>query len=84
MTGGPGSGLEDFGDLLDNRFRTWEISGAVTQPLFNGGRIGANIRRSEALRKAAEANYRAVAMSCLHRSGNPDCKRVSEKGRRIT
>ena len=62
MTGGPGSRSEDFGDLLDNRFRTWEISGAVTQPLFNGGRIRANIRRSEALRKAAEANYRAVAI----------------------
>ena len=62
MTGGPGSRSEDFGDLLDNRFRTWEISGAVTQPLFNGGRIKANIRRSEALRKAAEANYRAVAI----------------------
>ena len=32
------------------------------RPLFNGGRIRANIRRSEALRKAAEANYRAVAL----------------------
>lgn len=62
LSGGPGSRSEEFGDLLDNRFRTWEISGSVTQPLFNGGRIRANIRRSEALRKAAEANYRAVAL----------------------
>jgi NodT family efflux transporter outer membrane factor (OMF) lipoprotein len=62
LSGGPGSRSEEFGDLLDNRFRTWDISGSVTQPLFNGGRIRANIRRSEALRKAAEANYRAVAL----------------------
>ena len=62
LTGGPGSRSEEFGDLLDNRFRTWEISGAITQPLFNGGRIRANIRRSEALKKAAEANYRALAL----------------------
>ena len=62
LTGGPGSRSEEFGDLLDNRFRTWEISGGITQPLFNGGRIRANIRRSEALKKAAEANYRAVAL----------------------
>ena len=62
LSGGPGSRSEEFGDLLDNRFRTWDISGSVTQPLFNGGRIRANIRRSEALRKVAEANYRAVAL----------------------
>jgi outer membrane protein TolC len=62
LSGGPGSRSEEFGDLLDNRFRTWDISGSVTQPLFNGGRIRANIRRSEALRKAAEANYRSIAL----------------------
>ena len=62
LSGGLGSRSEEFGDLLDYRFRTWEISESVTQPLFNGGRIRANIRRSEALRKAAEANYRAVAL----------------------
>ncbi len=62
LSGGPGSRSEEFGDLLDNRFRTWDISGSVVQPLFSGGRIRANIRRSEALRKAAEANYRAIAL----------------------
>jgi NodT family efflux transporter outer membrane factor (OMF) lipoprotein len=62
LSGGPGSRSEEFGDLLDNRFRTWDISGSVMQPLFNGGRIRANIRRFEALRKAAEANYRAIAL----------------------
>ena len=40
LSGGPGSRSEEFGDLLDNRFRTWEVSGSVTQPLFNGGRFG--------------------------------------------
>ncbi|MEC8420282.1 MAG: TolC family protein [Verrucomicrobiota bacterium] len=70
LSGGPGSRSEEFVDLLDNRFRTWEISGSVTQPLFNGGRIRANIRRSEALRKAAEANYRAVALRAFTEAEN--------------
>ncbi len=62
LSGGPGSRSEEFGDLLDNKFRTWEVSGTVTQPIFSGGRIRANIRRSKALRQAAEANYRAIAL----------------------
>ena len=62
LSGGPGSRSEEFGDLLDNRFRTWDILGSVSQPLFSGGRIRANIRRSEALQKAAQENYRAVAL----------------------
>ena len=62
LSGGPGSRSEEFGDLLDNKFRTWEVSGTVTQPIFSGGRIRANIRRSQALRQAAEANYRAIAL----------------------
>ncbi len=62
ISGTSGSRTNEFGALLDNRFRTWEMSGSITQPLFNAGRLRANIRRSEALKKAAEANYRAIAL----------------------
>ena len=65
LSGGPGSRSEEFGDLLDNRFRTWDISGGITQPLFNGGRIRANIRRSEALKKAMRQNYEQL-LFCEH------------------
>ena len=62
LTGGAGSRSEEFGDLLDKRFRTWELAGSITQPIFNAGRLRASVRRSEALRQASLANYRATAL----------------------
>ena len=62
LTGGPGSRSEEFGDLLDKSFRTWELAGSITQPIFNAGRLRASVRRSEALRQASLANYRATAL----------------------
>ncbi len=62
LGGGPGSRSEEFEDLLDRRFRTWEISGGISQPIFNAGKLRANVRRAEAIRKSAEANYRATAL----------------------
>ena len=53
---------EEFGDLLDQKFRTWEVSGSFTQPIFNAGRLRANIRRNKALLNAAEARYRFIAL----------------------
>ena len=62
FSGGPGSRAEEFGDLLDQKFRTWEVSGSFTQPIFNAGRLRANIRRNKALLNAAEARYRFIAL----------------------
>ena len=50
---------------MDNRFRTWEVTGSVTQPIFNAGRLRANIRRTKAIRQAARANYHAIALRAL-------------------
>ena len=62
ISGGPGSRAENFEDLLDNQFQTWELGGSLTQPLFQGGRLKAQIRRADALKQAAFANYRATAL----------------------
>ena len=62
ITGGPGSRAENFEDLLDNQFQTWEVGGSLTQPLFQGGRIKAQIRRADALKQSSLANYRATAL----------------------
>ena len=62
ISGGPGSRAKNFEDLLDNQFQTWELGGSLTQPLFQGGRLKAQIRRADALKQASLANYRAVAL----------------------
>ena len=70
ITGGPGSRAENFEDLLDNKFRTWDIGGSLTQPIFQGGRLKAQIRRDEALKRAALADYKAIALRAFNEVEN--------------
>tara|TARA_B100000959_G_scaffold275468_1_gene328894 strand:+ start:102 stop:1349 length:1248 start_codon:yes stop_codon:yes gene_type:complete len=65
LTGGPGSRSEDFEDLLDQQFRIWSITGNLAQPIFQGGRIRANIRRAEAARLASLDSYKAAALKAF-------------------
>ena len=62
INGNSGSRTDEFSDLLNSNFRTWEVSGSISQPIFNNGRLRANIRRSKALRKAAQADYHSTAL----------------------
>lgn len=62
LSGGPGSRSEVFEDLLDKRFRIWDLAGSLTQPILNGGRLRAKIRLSKALKSSAQANYRSIAL----------------------
>ena len=43
----------------------WSLGANLTQPVFQGGRILANIDRSQALREQAAANYRATALQAF-------------------
>lgn len=70
ITGGPGSRAENFEDLLDNKFRTWDVGGSLTQPIFQGGRLKAKIRRDEALKRAALADYKAIALRAFNEVEN--------------
>jgi outer membrane protein, multidrug efflux system len=65
IVGGPGSRSGEFENLLDQRFRIWEVSAAASQPLFQAGRLRAQIRKTKALRQAAEENYKAVALKAF-------------------
>lgn len=65
IVGGPGSRSGEFENLLDQRFRIWEVSSAASQPLFQAGRLRAQIRKTKALQKAAEENYKAVALKAF-------------------
>ena len=66
ISGTNGSRSDEFNNLLDSKFKTWDLTGSISQPIFNNGRLRANIRRSEALKLAAKANYISLAQRAFH------------------
>jgi multidrug efflux system outer membrane protein len=62
IAGGPGSRSGEFNELLDQRFRVWEVSGAISQPIFQGGRLKAQVRKSKALQQAAIKDFKSTAL----------------------
>jgi NodT family efflux transporter outer membrane factor (OMF) lipoprotein len=65
LTGSPGSRSEEFGELLDQQFRIWSVTGNLIQPIFQGGRIRANVRHSEAVLLASVDSYKANALNAF-------------------
>jgi len=65
LTGGPGSRSEEFEDLLENQFRIWNVAGNLIQPIFQGGRLRANVRRSKAALLASVDSYKANALKAF-------------------
>ena len=62
LTGGPGSRSEEFEELLESQFRIWSLTGNLLQPIFQGGRLRANVRRSEAALLASIESYKSNAL----------------------
>lgn len=65
LTGGPGSRSDNFEDLIDQKFRVWDISSSVSQPLFQGGKLRAGIRKAESLKRSALSNYKSLAINAF-------------------
>ncbi|HAE10226.1 MAG TPA: hypothetical protein DCG39_01145 [Opitutae bacterium] len=65
ILGGPGSRAGEFNDLLDERFRTWEVAGSVSQSIFQGGRLMAGTRRAKAIQKGAVENYKSAILKAF-------------------
>ena len=62
LSGGPGSRSDNFEDLIDQKFRIWDISAAVSQPIFQGGRLRANVRKAKALQESAISDFKTVVL----------------------
>lgn len=62
LTASGGTSSQEFENLLDGDFGVWTLVGNLTQPIFQGGRILANIDRNTALREQATANYHDIAL----------------------
>jgi len=65
LTGTYGQASGDLEDLLKDGFDVWSLAGNLTAPLFQGGRINANIDRADARVREAAANYAQVALNAF-------------------
>jgi len=65
LTSSGGTNSPEFQDLLDSNFSVWSLGTNLTQPIFQGGRIVANIARGEALKDQAAANYRNTVLQAF-------------------
>lgn len=65
LTGSYGRSSTDLDNLLKDSFDVWNLLGGVSAPLFQGGRLRANISRSEARFAQAAANYGDVLLTAF-------------------
>lgn len=62
LTSSIGTASSEFENLLERDFGIGNVIGNLTQPLFQGGRIRANVDRSKSLQEQAQANYHNIAL----------------------
>jgi NodT family efflux transporter outer membrane factor (OMF) lipoprotein len=53
LTASGGTTTAALGDLIDGDFRVWSLLGGLTQPLFQGGRLRANVEGADATTREA-------------------------------
>ena len=57
LTGAFGSASLELEDLFSAPNEAWSAAGAILQPVFQGGRLRANVRRADAVREQRRAEY---------------------------
>ena len=57
LTGTLGSASLDLGDLFTSPANVWNVAGGLTQPIFEGGRLRANVERERAVQDQRIAEY---------------------------
>jgi NodT family efflux transporter outer membrane factor (OMF) lipoprotein len=62
LTASGGRTSDELADLLSNSFNMWSVAGNFAQPLFQGGRLRANVKLNEARAREALEAYRSVVL----------------------
>jgi NodT family efflux transporter outer membrane factor (OMF) lipoprotein len=62
LTGTGGTASLELEDLADTDFRVWSLGVNLLQPLFQGGALRAEVRRTEAVRAEQAALYAGLAL----------------------
>lgn len=65
LTTSNGTISDQLRDLTDGDFYVWSIAGNLLQPIFEGGRLLAEVDRTEAVAREALENYTAVALQAF-------------------
>jgi multidrug efflux system outer membrane protein len=65
LTGLFGSISTELGDLFTEPAEFWQASGSIVQPLFEGGRLSANVARTKAVREQRKAEYARTVQSAF-------------------
>jgi multidrug efflux system outer membrane protein len=65
LTGLFGSISTELGDLFTKPAEAWSAAGSIVQPLFEGGRLSANVARTKAVREQRKAEYARTVQSAF-------------------
>lgn len=65
LSGSVGTASNEIGNLLDGNFGVWSIAGQLLQPIFQGGRLRAQVQLNDALRKEAVEAYAGTALQAF-------------------
>lgn len=65
LTSSTGTSSNELADLTNPDFSVFSIAGNILQPLFQGGRLRANVRLTEAQAKIAAADYEQSVLKAL-------------------
>ncbi|MBK7643093.1 MAG: multidrug efflux RND transporter permease subunit [Planctomycetes bacterium] len=65
LTAGAGYESNELTDLLDFPSRIWNIGAGITVPIFNGGRLSAEVERAKAAWEESVAAYRQQVLVAL-------------------
>ncbi|MBZ6379602.1 hypothetical protein B5C34_15640 [Pacificimonas flava] len=65
LTGSGGTTSSELGNLLDGDFLVWSIAGQLLQPVFQGGRLRAQLAAAEGARDEAVEAYAEVVLQAL-------------------
>jgi multidrug efflux system outer membrane protein len=57
ITGALGSASPELDDLFTGPAKVWSATGGILQPIFQGGRLRANVSRAEAVREQRKSEY---------------------------
>jgi len=65
LSGGYGTGSSHGADLFRSNTIIWNVAGALTQPIFNGGSLSAKRRAAEAAYDASLAQYQSTVLNAF-------------------
>lgn len=65
LTGSYGAQSSSLSDLVSNPLNPWNLAAGLTQPIFNGGRLRAQVDINTASQQEALINYQRVILDAL-------------------